>query len=123
MEVTARSRGGVKCEGRPHDRLRRVFEPARHHADDCSRAAVDLYLAPHYARIRAEALLPRIEAQDDDAIAARLIFFASNHAAEHRSHLQRLEESGIANRAQVALWFAVARGQVESGLLVRADIG
>src|SRR5258706_15480289 len=104
--------GGGATEPQRHIQIDFAVEHAKHlkhrrqHADDGSGLAVDGDRAAYNRGVRGIAALPETVAQYEDAIAARLLFFGKERAAERRHGAQKREKIGGDAEALRALRFA-----------------
>ena len=80
-----------------------VVDRRRHHADDRVWFVVDAERLADRVRPRAEALPPEPVAQDRDPRRARPFVGGGEGAAEHRLHVEHVEEVGVDDRAGDAL--------------------
>ena len=97
----------------PHLRKARKPEAWRHDAGDEIAGAIQIDVAPHDFRIRAEVFLPQTMAQNYNVRAPRLIFVGGKLAAQHRLNPQGCKETRR-DGAGIDLLRLVGAGQVES---------
>ena len=118
MQVAPRRHRLIEAQRRPHHRLAGIVEALGHYANHGSRATVQIQGLAQDLRVPAKALDPDAIAEDHHAIASGLYLFLREGAAQNRTHLQRLEESAVADGPHKPLRLVCDGCEGEGSLLV-----
>ena len=103
--------------------VEREAEAGRHDADDGDAAPADLDLAPEDRRVAAEAALPEVVAEDDDARPVRAVLLLAEAAAERRGDAEDREDVAPDVSRADALRLSRAAGEHRRAVGEEADVG